>query len=520
MKRNPLSSWAFAVLTVAGAAAVAAPPQPHLAVAPNGIKQLRFSWSPVAGATSYELWFQANPSAAESRYFQMPSSQTSVVNNVAVHLLDWGNGRYWLKACDSSGCTSSPRISAVNQQAGVTGVFRNPAQQGATQFGYAVAMSRDGLTFAAVAPFEASSNPDRNAGSVYLYRKSGNSWPLVATLPLEGIQNQGSPSSLSNVRLTLNGAGDVLAVGLPGDEHGNVQGEYQGAVHVYREVPHGLGWRREAIISSFTGFEFSSGDWAQLDDAGDTLAIHAPRARGGALIYTYDQAGSWSHTGTAEGHGIDSDQGTDCGGFSLSGDGNVIVFGCGGYEGERFFETHAAPTWQIRDSFTIPAGATMGTTALDFTGDLLAVRVTSSTGIRVEVRRRVSGAYQVEGVLPEGAWDAGVASPFPYNKDYGHAMQFSDDGKLLAVSDPNDHAPGTGSLAPPLTAGTEPTGAVYIWERRTAGWVLRRVVKPGRSGAGYAGNEFGVSLGLGDKGRTLVVGHPHANTSAGIVWMY
>jgi hypothetical protein len=158
--------------------------------------------------------------------------------------------------------------------------------------------------------------------------------------------------------------------------------------------------------------------------------------------------------------------------------------------------------------------------ALDYTGDLLAAQTYTGTAIRVDVFRRVSGTYQREGMLPEGAWDAGIASSYPYLKNYGYQIQFSDDGKLLAVSDPNDHAQGTGSLAPPLTAGTEPRGAVYIWERRTGGWALRRVVKPGRSGAGYDGNEFGASFGLGDKGRTLVIGHPHANGNAGLVWLY
>lgn len=356
---------------------------------------------------------------------------------------------------------------------------------------------------------------------MYVYRKTGNAWPLSATIPLElAHSNPGAPPALSRVTLTINGAGNVLAVGLPGDKHGIDQGENYGAVHVYRET-YVSGWRREAIIAPYTGFEFGSSDWVQLDDAGQTLAVHAPLANGGANIYTYDTAGSWSHTGTAQGHGLSSDEGKDCSGFSLSGDGKVIAFTCGGIDDVPWFlETHAAPGWGVRDNFTIPPGTRMVGAALDFTGDLLAVRAFTSTENRVDVFRRTNGAYQREGALPEGAWDASSQPPAPFDKGYGSHIQFSDDGKLLAVSDPTDHAQGTGSLAPPLTRGTEPTGAVYVWERRTSGWVLRRVVKPGRQGAGYAGDEFGASFGLGDNGRTLVVGHPHANNSAGIVWMY
>ena len=93
MKKNPIAAWAAVLLAAASFTAFAAPPAPQLHVAPNGTKQLRFNWDPVSGATRYELWFQSSAAAAETRFFQMPASQTSVVNNVAVHLLDWNNSR-------------------------------------------------------------------------------------------------------------------------------------------------------------------------------------------------------------------------------------------------------------------------------------------------------------------------------------------------------------------------------------------------------------------------------------------
>jgi hypothetical protein len=229
MSNRQTTTWAVLLLATWFSSALAAPPAPQLSAGANGIKQLRFDWGAVSGATRYELWFQSSAAAAESLFFTMPATQRSVVNNVAVHLLDWSNARYWLKACDSSGCSSSPKISVANLMPDTIGLFSSPSQQTATQFGYAVALSRDGLTFAAVAPFEASSNPDRNEGSVYIYRKSGNTWPLSATIPLEGVQHAGGPSSLSDVRITLNGTGNVLAVGLPGDENSITQGDNQGA---------------------------------------------------------------------------------------------------------------------------------------------------------------------------------------------------------------------------------------------------------------------------------------------------
>src|SRR5688572_29321254 len=121
MKKRPIAACAGWFL--AASTALAAPPQPQLTSAANDIKQLRFNWSPSAGATGYELWFQSNSAAAETRFYQLPASRTSVANNVAVHLLDWTNARYWLKACDSTGCSSSAKVSVLNHMAGTIGLF-------------------------------------------------------------------------------------------------------------------------------------------------------------------------------------------------------------------------------------------------------------------------------------------------------------------------------------------------------------------------------------------------------------
>jgi hypothetical protein len=61
---------------------------------------------------------------------------------------------------------------------------------------------------------------------------------------------------------------------------------------------------------------------------------------------------------------------------------------------------------------------------------------------------------------------------------------------------------------------------VYVFERRTNGWTLRRVVKPGRPDAGYATGTFGRSLAFGDNGKALVIGQPAANNNAGVAWLY
>ncbi len=497
--------------------ALAAPPAPQATASAAGIKQLRFSWNAVPGATSYELWFRNNATATPVRYFQMPGSQRSAINNVSVHLLDWPNVRYWVNACDSSGCTSSNQLSVNNLMLDTIGLFTSPSQQAASQFGYEVAISKDGTTLAATAPFEATDDPRFPKGSAYIYRKSASGWAFQAAIPFDVARD----GRTVRADLALNGNGSVLAIGLPADyPHGSTTVNGIGSVKVFRFVD-GNGWRHEATIAPLTGFEHFSSDQMEFDDLGRTLAVKTESERSGVYIYTYDNAGTWSHTGTVFGHGNAPENGESCGRFALSGDGKVVARGCSAFEPADFqvFEVYAAPGWGVRDTIPAPAGTTFQQAlSTDTTGDVLAVSAGSSSPneFRVDVYRRMNGSYQREASLRAGTWENNTSAGA--RNYFGSSAQFSADARLLAVGDPADHGVGTGSLSPPLTAGPTAIGAVYMFERRTNGWALRRVVKPGRAGANYETGTFGSAIAF--NGGTLVVGQPAANNNAGVVWLY
>ena len=498
--------------------ALAAPPAPQATAAANGVKQLRFDWNSVAGATRYELWFRAGANATPSRFFQLPGTQRSVVNNISVHLLDWSNARYWVNACDSTGCTPSSELSVRNLMPDTVGLFMSPSQQAASQFGAEVAMSRDGTTFAVAAPAEAANDPSLPKGSAYIYRRSGGAWAFQAAIPFDIARD----ASVGTPSLALSGDGNVLAVGLPRDRPRGAQtGITNGSVKLFRFIEEN-GWRHDATIAQYTGPEQFCCDQVELDDLGTTLAVKTEVGRSGVFIYTFDEAGTWSHTGTIVGHGNAPENSESCSRFAFSADGKVVARVCSAVEPAPFrvFEVYAAPGWGVRDTISMPAGRAFGVAlSADTTGDALAltsVDTSSSTDLSVDVYRRINGSYQREASLRHGAWEnnAGTSDLF------GRAGTFSGDGKLLAVSAPGDHGIGTGALAPPLTAGPQAIGAVYVFELRTNGWTLRRVVKPGRTGAGYQTGTFGTSLAFGDNGKALVVGQPGANNNAGVAWLY
>lgn len=513
MSIRSLRGCAALLLASCTTLALAAPPAPQPAARAGGVKQLRFEWPAVPGATSYELWFRQNPGSSPVRYFQFPGTQRSAINNVSVHLLDWNNARYWVNACDSTGCTSSAQLAVSNYMLDTIGLIQSPTPASGSQFGTSVALSADGTTLAVASPFENTENPAFPKGSAYVYRKSGSTWIFQSAIPFDVARD----ARTTNPRVTLSGNGNVLAIGLPGDAHHGAQSTIGfGSAKMFRFVE-GNGWRHEATIAMSTSQEWNSASDLQLDEAGTTLAVKTVLGQSGVYIYTYDSAGTWSHTGTALGHGADVNDGTSCGEFALSGDGRVVTYACGSFEpSDSVYEVHAAPSWGIRDTLAATPGfGGMKALSLDRTGDLLARQVSSGSDRMVEVYRRVNGVYQREGVLRPGAWGSGTG-----DFRFGDDAVFSADGKLLAVSDPSDRGTGTGALTPPLTAGTAVTGAVYVFERRTNGWNLRRVVKPGRADAGFATGTFGRSIAFGDNGKVLAVGQPGANNNSGAAWLY
>ena len=112
--------------------ALAAPPAPVVTVHASGIKKLTFEWAPVAEATRYDLWFKANDNAPWTRYLQAPAPRFSFTTSVAaVRLLHWPQARFQLKACDTSGCSTSNTVRVNSEKTVAMGFFK-PDTQGDT----------------------------------------------------------------------------------------------------------------------------------------------------------------------------------------------------------------------------------------------------------------------------------------------------------------------------------------------------------------------------------------------------
>jgi hypothetical protein len=103
-------------------------------------------------------------------------------------------------------------------------------------------------------------------------------------------------------------------------------------------------------------------------------------------------------------------------------------------------------------------------------------------------------------VDPGSPIDTGGAplSTHPYT-----SVAVSRDGRFIALGDGADRRGAVGPNYPPIPAVEgESRGSVYVFERKIAGWQLRRLMKP----SVVSWSHFGGSVALSGTGLNMIVG--------------
>ena len=214
-------------------AALATPPAAPVVTVGAGLKQLQFDWNYVPRAGTLRGLVQVKSGAAWARFADTPGWRPRANVNISGHLLHWIEARYVIKACNPSGCTSSPEISVSQLMRDSVGYFKasTPLSAGPVGLGGEIAMSEDGSTIAA----GSSRSID---GNVVVFRKGSAGWAEEAQLS-PSLANQERGGSVE-YDVAINGNGTVIALGAPAEVRpGTDAGESPsiGAVYCFAARP-------------------------------------------------------------------------------------------------------------------------------------------------------------------------------------------------------------------------------------------------------------------------------------------
>lgn len=507
------------MLAVTSAAFAAPPPAPTLTVGVTDVRQLEFNWLPVSGAQSYELWFLAAPGAAWVKYREQPAQRAPLFRvGVPVHLLDWPQARYFIKACNWGGCTASNEVGVDGLQLDAIGYFKPPTAGANKSFGRDLELSADGTALVVI-----SSEPIggvQTGAQINVYRRTSpqSSWRLEARL----VPEPREPGATS-------GSGDCLAIS--GDGNTIVFGhwrefQYTGSVYVFRKGPDG--WSQTQRITLADGVpDDSFGSSVALDTSGRTLVITrdqpGPRRIGTLVVYQDpdDESDQFVHATGLATPPFDDDQWGWCRAIAVSAAGHIARSCFTGSMNSpmplftQVFTVTTTTPLQYAETARLPGG---GPIAIDEAGTRLVMSGNFPTDA-INVWRRDPGGWAVEATF----------GPFSDGVDH---LAISGDGNFIAFGSYYDRTVGNGPLFGLLTRGVEKTGSAMVYERRASGWRLRRFVK-----ADYHNviNSFGHAVALSRNGHVLAVGSPYDASAAkgidgdredtsmsgrGAVWLY
>jgi hypothetical protein len=501
------------------------------------VNQLLFSWSAVSGAASYQIWEDLNNTGT----FSQVGTNIVALNTsfqIAVHTHNWPNARYKVKACNSQGACGpdSTMANTIGKSADATGYVKASNIEAGDQFGYAVAVSGDGLTMAIGAPYEdsatqlsQSNNTATSSGAVYLFRKNGSgNWSqeayLKASLPGAG--------DLFGFSVSLSDDGNTLAVGAPY--------EASSATSTIIASPNGTSAAEQNNTAPAAGaiylFTRSETTWstaaymkasnAQSNDLfGTAVALSGDRLY--LAVSAPGEASSAVNTIIVNPNNSSPEENNNA---SL-GSGAVYIF--------AFDST--SNLWN-RNAYVkmivIGAGNTStdddfgAALFLDQTGSMLAVGAPyedgSATGVNAPTNEGASDAGAVHTYTRSSStWtidDYIKASNTGSGDFFGSSVALSNDGLTLAVGAPYEKSNATGVFHNPNGTSTAETnnsareaGAVYLYTRNvtTATWETKAYVKASNTPTNNAGkDQFGTSVSLNQDGNMLAVGAPYEDGSA------
>ena len=374
-------------------------------------------------------------------------------------------------------------------------------------FGYSVSLSSDGNTALVGSHFD-DTPPRTDAGSAFVFVRSGSSWSLQAKLTA----SDAAASDVFGCSVSLNGDGNTALVGAFRDD--TTAGTDAGSAYVF--VRSGNSWSEQAKLTA--------ADAATSDNFGNSVSISSDGNT--ALVGAYqDDLPSWANAGSAYVFVRDGTSwsqqakltaadpnSNDYFGYSvaLSGDGNLALSGTyqddqpgAANAGSAYVFVRSGSTWSQQTRLTASDGAaddyfgfavslnSDGTTALvGAQRDSTTVAIITGSAY-VFVRNGTNWSQQTQLMAADGAL-------YDY---FGSTVSLNSDGNTALIGAPYDDT----------TAGTD-AGSAYVFVRDGTSWSQQIKL---RDATGAASDRFGNAVALSSDGLMALVGASWDDTTAG-----
>ncbi len=507
-----------------------------------GLKQFKFSWDAVAGATHYQLYENAD---GHSGFTVIASDLTTTAYDLDVVLYNKINARYLVSACNDNGeCVDSNTVAVSNNLVEAIGYFKASNADRNDLFGGSVAISGDGHTLVIGADYEwgdlnsSEDSPNDSGyytGAAYVFSYEAGQWKQQAYLKAT---NASDLDRFGN-SVDISDDGDTVVIGAPfesGDSlstatNSNENAQSSGAVYIFRRTS--SIWHQEAYLKAFNAqIGDSFGEAVALSADGTTLAVSAPLEDGDSsssmenpnvnasqsgAVYVFHRADNgWSTTGylKASNARMYTEFGSS---VDISDDGLVIAVGSHRENGSAL-STSQNPN---EDASSAGAAYVFGNVSgtwlqqqyikasdahsLDEFGSALAI---SGNGRRLVVSspKRYINSDIVGRIyvfaLNNNLWHQEVT--FDGRVD---ALAMSVDGETLVAGNSLDPSNSTGINGTEYDAGLL-AGAVKVYKFTNETWDLSAYIKASNGG----NSKFGTSVSLANDG-TIVVGAPEEGNS-------
>lgn len=498
------------------------PPAAPVVTAGANLKELTFDWDPVPGAYTYWLLERKNPGEAFTRIGdRIPRLRTRAAVFVASHLFDWDATRYAIAACNTAGCTRSMPIDPKPFILDVIGYVKAsntepvmPPGNIRDNFGVVTVMSSDGSTLAVAAQGESSNasgvngdqfnNNSEISGAVYVYRREGRHWRQEAYLKDlvdAPFMTFGSSGGGSMKALAISGDGTWLAVGA---ERETVNGlDYAGRVYLFHRDVSGT-WTVHSVLAApapaeqnWFGFSLNMSEDGTLLKVSNYLPWNEVDETMSEIHFFERDGMAWTHAGMLP----SLFERWDCRQSSMSGDGLTLIVDCHSEQifGDRLVTLkRIGGTWVRVNEMTLGPNGVNQPMALDHHATRMAL---------------VEGADTFSVILHSWSgseWVREVALPAPAAQPgegyWGFPVEFSRDGRVVAIADMYSRVAGVGVLKT-VTRGTTAQGAVLVYRRLADRpvWRLRSVLKAPNAEEGRE-DGFGISVSMSGNAKHLAIG--------------